>query len=311
VAFYKILSQVSVLFLLIAVGYLTGKLRLLTDRGVKELTDLLIYIVSPVVIIFSFQLPFTKARASGLLISTLAAFGVHIFGIALATFVLNRRTVPDEERRRVLRFGAVYSNSGFMGLPLLDALAGTEGVFYGSVYMVVFNIFCWTHGYALFTGKGDKKSYLKALYNPNLIAVIIGMFFFFLSIRLPGPVDSGLQYLYNLNTPLSMLIIGNRLSQFKLRRLFLDRWIWPGIALRNLVIPAALVGALHLCGLRGTMLLCCSLSAACPVAANTVLFAELTGKSTEFPTKLMMVSTFLCIGTIPLIVALGTSLSGL
>lgn len=309
-AFYKIINQVVVLFLLMGLGYGATKLKMLSDAAIKELTALLMYIVAPIVIVHAFQIQFSSKLASELLISVCAAVGIHIFGSIASRLIFNKKSVPDLSRKNALRFGSIYSNSGFMGLPLLDAVAGQQGVFFGSVYMAVFNIFCWTEGVTHFNINGCKTSrkeaVKKVLLNPNVIGIFVGLFFFFFSIKMPGPIGDGMTYIYNINTPLSMIIIGSRLAKFKLPSMFTEKWVWPGIAMRNLAIPMVLITVLHLLGLRNMLLLSCSLSAACPVAANTVLFAELSGEDTEFPTKLMTVSTLMSIVTIPIIVFYGT-----
>jgi hypothetical protein len=74
------------------------------------------------------------------------------------------------------------------------------------------------------------------------------------------------------------------------------------VLLRNLAIPFALIFALHAIGVSGQLLLCCVIPAACPVAGSTVLFARLVGKDTNFPTKLITLSTLLCIVTVPFVV---------
>lgn len=303
-AFSTVLQQVIVIFLLIGVGALAGKIGFIHNESSKDMTRILCYIVSPCVIIKAFQQPFSIDSAFGLLIAFIAALGIHLLATIGLKFVFNRKIVPDPGHRLALRFGATYSNAGFMGIPLLAALLGTQGVFYGTAYLAGFNIFCWTSGIALYNGKTDRKSMLKALVNPNIIAIIIGLFFFLSAVPLPALISTGVSYLYDLNTPLSMLVIGYTFSQIRMGRLFSDPWIWPGTILRNLAVPIIVLIVLQSIGVNKMVLLSSVLMSACPVASYTVLFAKMKDYDTGFPTKLMAISTLLSIVTIPLVLSL-------
>lgn len=303
-AFQTVFFQVLILFLLMAAGFGAGKLKMLGDEGAKQLTSILLSIVSPCVIIISFQIRFSKELIYGLLISTISAFGIHVISIFLG-FLFFKKKIP-EQYRKLLRFAGVYSNSGFMGIPLLQAIIGPQGVFYGSAYLAVFNLFAWTHGVMVFTGKTDRRSVIKAVINPNIIAVLVGLSLFLLNVRIPTPFYDAFHYIYDLNTPLSMLVIGYKMTKIDFRTMFTGKLLWPGVFMRNLFMPLLLLFSLHFFGVRGLLLLACVIQVSCPVAGNTVLFSELYGGDTLFASKLMTLSTLFSIFSIPLVVYLAT-----
>ena len=308
-----VLIQVLVLFILMAVGFFAGKKGMIGEAASKQMTQVLVNIISPCVIIVSFQQKFTGELVRGLLISAAAAAGVQAVGIFLGRVVFNNRW--PQPYRKVLRFAATYCNAGFMGLPLLQSVIGSKGIIYGSVYIAVFNLFCWTHGVVLYQSDSGKKDgvskarfLLNAVLNPNVFAILIGVFLFALSIRLPSPLYTAMHYINDLNTPLSMLIIGSKMTAVNFRAIPADRFLWPGVLMRNLAVPAVCAVLLHLAGLRGMVLTACLLQASCPVAGNTVIFAELFDSDTVFPSELMTVSTLLSVLTIPLMIALSSAL---
>jgi predicted permease len=301
-AFFTILNQVFILFLLMAVGFLIFRFGMIDETGVRQFTSVLCYIVSPSMIIYAFQMQFSPKLMVGLLIATFSSIAIHIFSIIAGRVMFNKKTVGDEYKRTVMRFAAVYTNSGFMGLPLLQAIAGTRGLFYGAAYNGIFNLFSWSHGIMTYSGKTDKKSLVKAIANPNIIAVLVGVLLFRFSIQLPGPIYLSVKYISNLNTPLSMLIIGTSISQIPLKSIFVGKLAWIMVFLRNLVLPFVLLFALHALGVSGELLLCCVIPVACPVAGATVLFAKLVGKDTSFPAKLVTITTITSIISIPLLV---------
>lgn len=302
-------TQVLVLFLLMGVGYFAGKTGMIGDECVRQVTGLLLYIVSPCVIIVSFQIKYTPQLAEGLLISAACAAGIHIFAILIGKIVFHKKW--PEAYRNILKFAVTYSNCGFIGLPMLQAVVGQKGLFYGSVYIAVFNLFAWTHGISLFRVESSgenrrfRKDYLKkAVLNPNLVAVAIGIFLFAFSLRLVQPVYNTMYAIYGLNTPLSMIVIGTRMTRLDFKKVFLNRYVWPGVLMRNFLIPFCFLIAMRLAGLRGILMTSCLIQSACPVAGNTVLFAELYNRDTEFPSELMSVSTLFSILSIPFILCL-------
>lgn len=300
--FLTVLNQVIELFLLMGIGYAASKAGMIDDKCSTQITSLLCYVVSPCVIVYAFQKKFSQDMFSNLLIVAAAAFVINIIAIIVGQVLFNKKTVEDPDKRNVMRFACVYSNCGFMGYPLLQALVGTTGLFYGSIFNGIFNLFAWTHGIMLYSGKLDKKSVLKAFVNPNIIALVIGVLLFLFSITLPGPTYTTVEYIYQLNTPLSMIIIGTTITQIPFKKIFTGIYVWVGMLMRNLVFPFAAMFLLHAVGVGGVPLLCCTILVACPAAGLTVLFAKLTGKDVVFPGKIMTLSTVMSLITMPIVV---------
>ena len=131
-SFWTVGQQVLVLFLLIGVGFVCGRLKLLNAGAVKCLADVVLYVAFPCVIVQSFMRRFDPSMLRGLLAAGAAALAVHVVSILIAHLVFRDK---DEARRRVLRFCTVFSNAGYMALPLQSALLGETGVFYGAAYV--------------------------------------------------------------------------------------------------------------------------------------------------------------------------------
>ncbi|HEX2939329.1 MAG TPA: AEC family transporter [Ruminiclostridium sp.] len=307
-AFYKMLSQVIVLFLLMGIGYVLSVTRKIDTKGSNQMTFLLCYIVSPSIIFYAFLIKFQPDKFINLLIVAAAAAFIHIFNIIAGKIIFNKRLIKNEDRKIVAQFASVYSNCGFMGFPLLQAFAGNPGLFYGSAYNGIFGLFSWTHGMLLYSGKVNRKSIAKALINPNVLAVIAGALFFRFSISLPGPLYTAVKYISELNTPLSMIVIGTTITQIPLKQLFNDRLAWVVVLVRNIILPFAMLFILHAAGLKGILLLCCMIPAACPAAGVTVLFAKLTGRDVVFPGKVMTLSTISSLLTLPFVITAINSL---
>ena len=141
--FLTVAQQVLILFILIAVGYVCGKVRFLTPVTSKNLTNIVLYFVTPCVVIDAFQREFNAEMLLNLGVTTLCALGIHLISILIVTLVFRDK---DKSAVCVLRFGTVFSNCGFMSIPLQSALLGSDGVFYGAAFVAVFNLVLWSYG---------------------------------------------------------------------------------------------------------------------------------------------------------------------
>lgn len=141
--------QVGVLFALMAVGAVCRRVRLVDESSVKGIVNVLLLVVTPSLIIDSFQRPFDSSMMRGFFWAFAIASFAH-FAIILFARLFSR---GDDRSRPVLRLAMVFSNAGFMGIPLEQAILGAEGVFYGIVYVVVFNFFMWSWGLYEMRGK--------------------------------------------------------------------------------------------------------------------------------------------------------------
>ncbi len=294
-------TQVVILFVLIAVGFGCAKAKLLSDSAVKSIIDLMLYIVTPCVIVHSYQRDFDPAMLEGLGITFAASLLSHAVTIAIAHLFIHDK---DKRRENVLRFGAVFSNCGYMSLPLQNALLGADGVFYGATYIAVFNIVMWTYGVFLMDGGVKSISLKKAFINPGIIGTAAGLLVFLLSLKLPQVISEPIGCLAALNTPLPMLVIGYHLASAK----FNIRGAGPYVSMiiRLIISPLIMLGGLYICGIRGTIPVACVIAASAPCAAATTMFAEKFGGDITLSAACVSITTLLSVITMPLIVALAT-----
>ncbi len=292
--------QVFVLFLLIMLGFFAGKIKLFSDEGIKSMNNMMLYLVTPCVIINVFQRPFDSSMLKNLLLSMLASFISHLLGYLLGLIFIRNK---DAMKQKVLRFAAVFSNCGFMALPLVEALLGDEGVFYASGYLAVFNLMVWTNGqYIMARESGDYKP-IKALLNPGVLGVIVGLILFFTSFELPLIISLPISYLSELNTPVPMLIIGYTISTMNLRELFKIKEEAATIIIKLAASPLLLLGILYLLGFRGVLLISSIVSASTPTAAITAMFSIKYGGDEKMAAKIVSATSVFSIITMTVIVA--------
>ena len=264
--FVLIGQQVLVLFILIAVGFACGKLGAITEHASKKMTDIVLYVVTPCVMINSFQREFSIELLGQVFLAAGIALGILVLSVLLTKLVFHDK---DESRKKVLRFSVVFSNCGFMSLPLQNALLGDRGMFFGSIFVAIFNVVVWTYG--LLDMSGDKKqlSAKRLATNPGILGFVAGMIIFVCGVQLPVFLAQPVKHLANLNTPLPMLIIGFYLSNAKIKRAFTDVGGYIAMALRLLVIPLGVLFALAPFGIDRNMLIAFVIACSAPTAATT------------------------------------------
>lgn len=301
-------AQVTIMFILIALGWVAYRVRWIGPESVKGMTNLLLYLVSPAVAIQAFQRPFDaeRFRMIGVVFAVdLAAFA---FTILLARLLFTRRLVPDPGRRAALEFGTVYSNAGFLGIPLAQAVLGNDGVLYAVAYVAAYTIFVWTHGTSLF-GLDEEpigQRVRRAVLNPGILSILIALPLFLFSVTLPSPASDVLGYLASMNTPLSMIVVGVNLASFSLRTVFGDRLVWLGTAVRNLVVPLLFIGLLGLVPIDPVARMAVLISVSTPVGAMLVIFTVRHDRDVVFATRLLCLSTLLSVLTLPAALALAS-----
>lgn len=319
-SFLAVSEKVGLLFILIAVGFLCQRTKLLTEEANKCMADIVMYFVTPCVIITAFG---STLYAKEELLQILKNIGlvaiisavVHIIMILAVTFLFRFR---DENKRRLMRFSAVFSNAGFIALPLAQALIDTptshEGALYAAVYLAVFNIVLWTWG--LIDMSGDKKALnvKKIILNPGIIGVVVGMILFTsplyvnigdtAGIILPSVIMDAISAMGALNLPLPMLMVGFYLGKANLIEAFKDGWSYLCIALRLIIFPLAVLLVCYLLGVRGNVLTVSVIGASAPVGATATIFSAKFNRDTELSVRLVSLSTILSMITMPIIIAL-------
>ena len=301
--FFMIGNQVLILFVLIGVGFLCSHVKILNDNAVKGITDFILYIVTPCVIVNSYIREVQPEMLKGLLITIAASFASFAINILFSCLLIHDK---DKQRETVLRFGAIFSNCGYMSLPLQQAVLGEEGVFYGATYIAIFNVVLWTYGVCLMDGGFKNISVGKIIKNPSIISVFAGIVIFIFSAKLPSVITEPIGYFAAVNTPLPMVVIGYHLANASLR--LTDKASVISIIFRLIISPALMIGCMYLIGMRGTIPTACAIAVASPSAAVTTMFAQKFNKDVPLSAALVSVSTLFSVITMPIMVAIAMSL---
>ena len=294
-------QQVLVLFVLIGVGFLCGKKGILTDHSSKHITDIVLYIVTPCVMVSAFQRNFSMELAGNIIIGVIFSAVIIAISILIAKITFHDKNKVDNS---VYKFATIFSNCGFMSLPLQKAILGDDGWFYGSIFIAVFNIFLWTYGLVMMSGDKKQLSLKKLALNPGIVGVVIALILFVSGIELPYIVAKPIEYLSDLNTPLPMLVVGFYLSQANLKKAFTGAKIYLTLAVRLIIIPLIAVAAMTVLKIDSAITVSFTIACAAPTAATTTMFSAKFNRNVELSVSLVASTTIVSIITMPAVVAL-------
>lgn len=327
----QLIFNVAVLFIMAVPGIILKKCKLVPDGFGKGLSNLVLYIAQPALIVYAYLDSTASFSQIWLNILLIFAFSIiaHLLFFGASMIFFKRAT---DARRRVLRFATIFSNAAFMGIPLIEALCGAEATIYASIYNITFNLFLWTLGVHLCThnradhdGDGDidiaddiiaiKKrvseiSWFKVLIHPITLASIIGVTLLVLGINNStvnlGVIERSLNMLKGLVAPLSMVVIGLRLAELDFKGILKDYHMYIFLILRHLVLPFAVLGVIKLFVLFVTVpelvLTVTMVLVSTPAATSATMFAEKYDCDAVYVSRLVAISTILSIATMPLVV---------
>ncbi len=310
----KVSMQVLILFMLIAVGYILTKAKMLGEKGAKQITNLVLYFVTPAVILNAFvggKVENSPENIKKLGVAVVAAVIAHAIALLIGAIAFR-----GHDRESNLRICTVMSsNCGFMSLPLAQAILGAEGVFIVTIYVGIFNIITWTLGVRLISGK--QISLKRAIFNPGVLSAAAGIILFLCGVNLSTLeianvkiIMEPIQHLANLNTPLPMIVIGYYLANASLKLRKGDGQMLLTIALRLVVAPVITMFVLRLIGITGTSLSASVLPACAPVAVAVMMFAASFDSDAEGTSRTVSLSHLFSIFTMPVILVVCKLIGG-
>lgn len=295
--------QVATLFVMIFLGFLLTKIGLIKIDAKSTLTNILVYLVVPCMIVNSY---ITTSFNDEVLINLLWCFLFSFLSMVVCAVVIMLIShFWKTDQRNILRFAMIFSNSAYMGFPLIEALFSSESLIYASSFLTVFNILLWTFGYTLVSKSFQpKKIAISLLKTPVIYALILGLILFFCKVQVNEYIQKPLALIGNMNTPLSMFIIGMVMSTMQLKKVIKDVYMWLTIAIKLILCPFITLGILCLfrlfLNLDTLMLQVIFILMACPCVSITSVFAIQFHFDEDVAVASVVISTLLSMISLPL-----------
>lgn len=308
-------SRLGTIAIILALGFLLGKLKLISAKTNKDLVNLLLTVFMPASLFMAFPTAYSDETSEIFIAGLVGGFIVMIALIFLSLLIFNKKWYSKSKLRYESQFALIFNNATFLGYPIISSTFGPQStaVIAYCGFIIAFNIALFSYGVYLFKRKIDLKLVFNVITNPNIIAVILGVVVFLCSFQVPAFVNDAVKFTGNATTALSIICVGYMLSTAKFTEL-LKKWKLAISALIQLIIgPLAtfwLLTAIQYVAQGAGMffpdevIVVCTLIQALPTATSLGLFASKYGGDEKESSQLVTMSTLFSIVTLPLMVGL-------
>lgn len=298
-SFTSLLSTIITLFLLLAAGYVCGRLKIVDEVSSKNLSTLIVKLGQPFMIINSLiGLEYSTENLKTGLLVLLLGLGMHVV-LAVLSFV-GALPVKGLDERKLSEFSMVFTNCGFIGFPILESIFGAEGLFYGAFFIISFHLFTWTWGIAILARqRADIRLTLKkALVNFGTVPSLIGFILFVSRLPLPEAFTDFSAYLASLCTPIAVIITGANLARRSLKKMLTSPLVYYVNLWRLVIIPMVMTLLLWILGIPDNFVIFGCVMAAMPTAAVATMFGEMYDIQPGLAAEFVGSTSILCTATL-------------
>ncbi|EKQ51272.1 MULTISPECIES: AEC family transporter [unclassified Clostridium] len=290
-----IVGQVSIMYVLMAIGFIVYRKNLINEEGAKQISNLLVWVINPLIMLTRYQMNFSMEKLEELGISFLVSLCAMLIGFLIGKIIFKKN-------QRIDKFAIGFANAGFIGIPLVTNLMGIDKVFFLSAYLVCFNILSYTYGIYMVSNNKNLITVKSVLLNPGIIAVAFGLLIFVSPVKLPSLFYDAFNLVGQTNTPIAMILLGTYIAKAELITLFNDRHAYFVAAIKLVVIPIIITVLFkflppYLVEIKKVVLIAMST----PVGLTVPMFSQMYGGDYEYGAKLVGLSTLLSLATIPVI----------
>ena len=298
--FLKMLNTQMILIIYLAVGFYCAKRGIIDGHAKQKLTDLILKITLPCMIFASFNKPLTPQVLRETAVIFAVAMGITILSYLGGKLLYNRFA---REKKSVLQYTTLVNNSGFLGMPMVSSVYGTDGLFYASIFIIPNRIAMWTAGISLFTTSNFKESCKNIFLNPCIISVFLGILRQLIGVPLPGFLETAIGDIGDITTPLSMFIIGTMLVDVSLSSMVEPSILYLAF-IRLIALPLVALAALKGLGMSSMLTGLSLILTGMPAGSTSVLLSVKYGVDADFASRCVVTTTLISLITVPLLMLL-------
>lgn len=307
-------SRLGTIAIILALGFLLGKLKLISPKTNKDLVNLLLTVFMPASLFMAFPTAYSDETSHIFVAGLIGGFIVMVAITLLSLVIFNKKWYKGKMRYES-QFALIFNNATFLGYPIISSTYGPQStaIIAYCGFIIAFNIALFSYGVYLFKHKVDGKLILNVITNPNIIAVILGVVVFLTSFQVPKFINDAVTFTGSATTALSIICVGYMLSTAKFVQLF-KKWKLAITALIQLIVgPLAtyllLIAIQYVARNAGfdfpdEVVVVCTLIQALPTATSLGLFASKYGGDEKEASQLVTMSTLFSIITLPLMISL-------
>ena len=301
-----VLQQMGVITILVAIGIYLYKKSIVDNTTSRKLSAIVMDFCNPALIMASILSGDITATHSDL-ITAMILGAIFYIGLVIMGFIFPFIVRAEKDSRRFYNVMTVYTNVGFIGIPVARAILPANATLYVIICNVMYSLLFYTHGIIILSG-GREKMNIKKIFSPGTIMAILSLLVFWFKIKPPLIIANSITYLGNATVFLSMTLLGVGIARSGIASGLKNIRIWVYIAVRMVLLPIAIFFVLKIAGFSSVTILGLCLMAAMPIGNLPLIQSEKMGEDTELLANSIAISTAASIITITALMSLFTSL---
>nr|WP_320024620.1 AEC family transporter [uncultured Acetobacterium sp.] len=295
-----VISQMLELFLILTLGYISAKGKIVSPKFGTQLSNFILSITLPCMMIASVATMPDDTNKNDVLLMFVIAILFYVV-MPVVAYGITRILLVKKEERNLYMYMTIWSNVGFMGFPVIASIFGEGAIFYATIFNLIFNVSNFTLGIMLMSSEGKKALNLKKFLSPGMIASIVAVIMFAANLRLPEILNATLKTVGSTTTTLAMIVIGIALSNIPIKSVFTEIRLYPYVIIKQILLPLFAWEILKNIITNPYLLGIVIVIIAMPVGTSSVLFANRYENNVSLATKGVFITTLASVLTIPII----------
>ena len=296
-SFLRMLNAQMILLVYLAVGMYCMKVGLIDRDSKEKLVDIILRITLPCMIFNSFNNPLTPEVMKQTALILVVAVSISILSFLLGKVIYNKY---PQKKKSILQYCTLVNNSGFLGMPMVSAVYGSEGLFAASIFIIPNRIFMWTAGLAMFTTADFRTKCKNILLNPCIVTVFLGIARRITGFPVPEFLDTAIANTGAVTTPLSMMVIGTMLIGVPWKKL-LEPSIFRLAFVRLIALPLVALYILNLIDAQPLLAGVSLILTGMPAGSTSALLAAKYGADEDYASRCIVTTTIMSLATIPVL----------
>lgn len=301
-ALLTVFFQMLALLLMIGSGYLMTKKEMLDEHTNGKISKMIVNVFNPMLFLSSAFGSVGQISMGTLLLIGLIAIGMFAFFI-VAGMVLTPFFDKDPEQRKIFQMMFVFSNLGFIGIPVISSILGPEYVVYITGFLVVYNVVFYTYGLTVMDGSFSADS-LKGMVNPGTVSSVIAVLVLGFGLQVPDFVGTAITYLGNATSPLALVLVGYALACSDLKKIFGEVRLYVFSLVKLLILPVLMLPVLRMFTEDPAVISVCMIMFGMPIGNMPLILGNERGIDGRTCSAAIILSTVLCVFTVPVLVTM-------
>lgn len=296
---FTVFFQMLAFLLMIGAGYFITRRGMLDGHTNSQMSGLLVNVFNPLLIVSS------AANAVGLIspdtMRTVGLIACGMFAVfILAGMLLSPAFERDHDKRKIFQLMFVFSNLGFIGIPVVSGIIGEEYVVYVTEFILIYTILLYTYGVGLLSRKFSLSA-LKEMVNPGTVLSVAALVIIIWEIQIPDFLKTAAAYLGNVTSPMALIAIGFNLAQSELKKIFGQLRLYLFAAVKLLILPLLLLPLLKAATNDIHLISVCMVMFGMPVGNIPLMLGMQKGIDVSAGSAAIILTTVLCVFTIPVL----------